>query len=74
MAPSSARSCSVWYTVFSETFGISRLTFSCTRSAEGWVASPSRARKMHARCAVIFRPWARKRSLSASGDCIALPP
>src|SRR5665213_3165956 len=67
ISPSSARSCRVWYTVLRETLGISVRTRSYTRSAEGWVSSPSRARNMHWRWAVIFHPFARKRSVSASG-------
>ena len=35
---------------------------------------PSRAAKMHWRWAVILRPLARKRSVNASGDCMAWSP
>ena len=39
----------------------------CTASADGWVSSPCRTRKMHCRWAVTFRPVERNSSVSSSG-------
>ena len=46
---------------------ISRLAAAWTASAEGWVTSPWRTRKMHWRWAVTLRPVARNSSVSSSG-------